>query len=151
MYRVTLTFDARCKSRLLVELENGERAGLLIERGRILRGGDRVSLADGREAEIIAANEPLIEATSDDIVLVAKAAYHLGNRHVAVQVMKDRLRCLEDHVLADMLRGLKLEVNSVTAPFEPESGAYGAHHAHASEMLPPRPKIHEFSSTRSKP
>src|SRR5579859_3886086 len=151
MHRVTLSFDARCKSRLLVELENGERAGLLIERGRILRGGDRVSLADGREAEIVAADETLIEAVSDDPSLVAKAAYHLGNRHVAVQVMKDRLRCLADHVLADMLRGLKLEVRSITAPFEPESGAYGTHHAHAPEILAPRPKIHEFSSTPSKP
>jgi urease accessory protein len=147
MHRATLTFDARCKSRLLVELDNGERAGLLVERGRILRGGDRVRLEDGREAEIIAADEALIEARSADSVLIAKAAYHLGNRHVAVQVMKDRLRCLEDHVLADMLRGLGLEVHLIAAPFEPESGAYGAHHAHAREMLPPRPKIHEFGSS----
>jgi urease accessory protein len=145
MHTVTLTFDARCKSRLLVELDSGERAGLMVERGRILRGGDRVRLEDGREAEIVAADEPLIEAASADPVLIAKAAYHLGNRHVAVQVMSDRLRCLADHVLADMLRGLKLEVRFITAPFDPESGAYGAHHAHAPEVLP-RPKIHEFGS-----
>ena len=144
MNRVTLTFDARCRSRLLVELDNGERAGLVVERGRVLRGGDRVRLEDGREAQIVASDEPLIEAASTDPVLIAKAAYHLGNRHVAVQLMPDRLRCLADHVLADMLAGLGLEVRSITAPFEPESGAYGAHHAHAPEILPPRPRIHEF-------
>lgn len=146
MDRVTLTFDARCKSRLLVELDSGERAGLLVERGRILRGGDRVHLEDGREAEIVAAEEPLIEARSADPLLIARAAYHLGNRHVAVQVLKDRLRCLADHVLADMLRGLGLEVRSMSAPFEPESGAYGSHHAHAPQISRARPKIHEFSS-----
>jgi urease accessory protein len=151
MNRVTLTFDARCKSRLLVELDNGERAGLLIERGRVLRGGDRVRLADGREVEIVASDESLIEAASSDPVLIAKAAYHLGNRHVALQVMKDRLRCLADHVLADLLKGLGLEVRSISAPFEPESGAYGAHHAHSPEILAPRPRIHEFSSNSSKP
>jgi urease accessory protein len=144
--KVRLDFDARCKSRLLVRLDGGGMAALIVERGRVLRGGDRLRLEDGREVEIVADDESLFEAVSDDPLLIAKAAYHLGNRHVAVQVMSGRLRFLADHVLADMVRGLGLEVSSVVAPFEPEGGAYGHHHAHGSEAPLARPKIHEFSS-----
>ena len=143
---VRLDFEARCKSRLLLRLSGGEQAALIVERGRILRGGDRLRLEDGREVEIVAADESLLEASSDDPLLIAKAAYHLGNRHVAVQVMSGRLRFLADHVLADMVRGLGLGISALVAPFEPEGGAYGHHHAHGSERPLARPKIHEFSS-----
>ena len=144
--RAVLTFDARCKSRLLLTLDNGEQAALIVERGRTLRDGERVKIEDGREVEIVSAEESLLEAVSGDPLLIAKAAYHLGNRHVAVQLMPDRLRFLADHVLAEMVAGLGLKVNAVIAPFEPEGGAYGHHHAHGSEMAPIRPKIHSFSS-----
>jgi urease accessory protein len=144
--RAFLTFDARCKSRLLLTLDNGEQAALIVERGRTLRDGERVKLEDGREVEIVSAEESLLEAVSDDPLLIAKAAYHLGNRHVAVQLMPDRLRFLSDHVLSDMVAGLGLRVNPLIAPFEPEGGAYGHHHAHGSEMPAIRPKIHSFSS-----
>ena len=138
-----LTFEARCKSRLLLRLDGGEHAALVIERGRLLRGGDRVRTQEGWEVEIIAAEESLIEAYSSDPVLVAKAAYHLGNRHVAVEVTANRLRFLKDHVLAEMVRGLGLEVAALEAPFEPEGGAYGHHHAHGSRIPGVRPKIHD--------
>lgn len=144
--RAFLTFDARCKSRLLLTLDNGDQAPLIVERGRSLRGGERVTIADGREVEIVSAEESLLEAISSDPLLIAKAAYHLGNRHVAVQMMPDRLRFLTDHVLADMVAGLGLKVNALIAPFEPEGGAYGHQHAHGSEMPAIRPKIHSFSS-----
>jgi urease accessory protein len=144
--RIRLDFDARCKSRLLVRLEGGGQAALIVERGRVLRGGDRLRLEDGREIEIVAADESLLEARSDDALLIAKAAYHLGNRHVAVQVLDGRLRFLADHVLGEMLKGLGLNVSALVAPFEPEGGAYGHHHAHGSETPLARPKIHEFSS-----
>ena len=144
--RAFLTFDARCKSRLLLKLDNGDQAALIVERGRALRGGERVTIADGREVEIVSAEESLLEAVSSDPLLIAKAAYHLGNRHVAVQLMPDRLRFLTDHVLADMVAGLGLKVNTLIAPFEPEGGAYGHQHAHGSEMPAIRPKIHSFSS-----
>jgi urease accessory protein len=144
--RAFLTFDARCKSRLLVTLNNGEQAALITERGRALRGGEQVMLVDGREVEIVSADESLLEAVSSDPLLIAKAAYHLGNRHVAVQLMPDRLRFLSDHVLSDMVAGLGLTVNALVAPFEPEGGAYGHTHAHGSEMPASRPKIHSFSS-----
>jgi urease accessory protein len=144
--RAVLTFDARCKSRLLLTLDNGEQAALIVERGRTLRDGERVRIEDGREVEIVSAEESLLEAVSGDPMLIAKAAYHLGNRHVAVQLMPDRLRFLADHVLAEMVVGLGLKVSSLVAPFEPEGGAYGHHHAHGSEMPAIRPKIHSFSS-----
>jgi urease accessory protein len=142
---VRLTFDARSKSRLLLTLDSGERAALIVERGRLLRGGERVITEDGREVLIVAADESLLEASSDDPLLIAKAAYHLGNRHVAVQVMANRLRFLNDHVLAEMVQGLGLKVDAVVAAFEPEGGAYGHHHAHGSQLPLVQPKIHEFS------
>jgi urease accessory protein len=131
---------------LLLTLDNGDQAALIVERGRALRGGERVTIADGREVEIVSAEESLLEAISSDPLLIAKAAYHLGNRHVAVQLMPDRLRFSTDHVLADMVAGLGLKVNALIAPFEPEGGAYGHQHAHGSEMPAIRPKIHSFSS-----
>jgi urease accessory protein len=141
---VRLNFDARSKSRLLLKLDNGEQAALVVERGRLLRGGDRVRTLDGREVQIIAAEESLLEASSDDPAAIAKAAFHLGNRHVAVQVMANRLRFLNDHVLEEMVKGLGLNVAPVLAPFEPEGGAYGHHHAHGSQLPLIQPKIHEF-------
>ena len=141
---VHLSFEARSKSRLLLTLDSGERAALLLERGRVLKGGDVVRTQDGREIEIIAAEEALLEARSDDALLITRAAYHLGNRHVAVQVMPGRLRFLNDHVLQEMVRKLGLQVEPVQAPFEPEGGAYGHHHAHGSQLPLIRPKIHEF-------
>src|SRR5271169_267425 len=144
--RAILPFDARCKSRLLVTLESGEKAALVVERGRLLRGGDRVRLDGDREIEIVAADEALLEACSEDPLAIAKAAYHLGNRHVAVQVMPNRLRFLDDHVLAQMVAGLGLSVTRIVAPFEPEGGAYGHHHAHGSETPLAAPKIHDYSA-----
>jgi urease accessory protein len=142
---VHLSFEARSKSRLLLRLDNGEQAALIVERGRLLRGGDRVRTLDDREVVIIAADESLLEASSDDPVAIARAAFHLGNRHVAVQVMVGRLRFLDDRVLEEMVKGLGLAVCAVRAPFEPEGGAYGHHHVHGSQEPLIRPKIHEFS------
>jgi urease accessory protein len=143
---VHLTFDARSKSRLLLRLDSGEQAALIVERGRLLRGGDRVRTQDGREVVIVAAEESLLEASSEDPKAIARAAFHLGNRHVAVEVMANRLRFFDDHVLAEMVKGLGLQVTAVRAPFEPEAGAYGHHHAQGSQMPLIQPKIHEFPS-----
>ena len=143
---VSLTFEARTKSRLLLRLDGGGEAALVVARGRLLRGGDRVRTEDGREVDVIAAPEELLEAGSEDAQLIAKAAYHLGNRHVAVEVGPNRLRFLEDRVLGEMVRGLGLAVTAVRAPFEPEGGAYGHQHAHGGRMPAATPKIHEFSA-----
>ena len=141
--RVPLDFTSRSKSRLLLRLDDGETAALIVERGRLLRGGECVALADGRLVQIIAADEALLEARSPDRLLVVRAAYHLGNRHVAVQLLDHGLRFLEDHVLGEMVRGLGLSVTALIGPFEPEGGAYGHGHAHVSETSL-RPKIHAY-------
>jgi urease accessory protein len=139
-----LDFEARSKSRLLLRLDSGAHAALIVARGGVLRDGDCVRTEDGRLVHIIAAEESLLEASSADPLLIARAAYHLGNRHVAVQVMPHGLRFLQDRVLAEMVRGLGLEVSAVLAPFEPEGGAYGQQHAHGSQVPLSRPRIHEF-------
>lgn len=126
-----LPFEARCKSRLRTQLETGETVGLLLERGAVLRPGDRLQASDGRIIEVLAAPEALMETRSNDALLLARAAYHLGNRHVAVQINPGLLRFAHDHVLAEMLQGLGLIVQEIQAPFDPESGAYGGYGGHA--------------------
>jgi urease accessory protein len=145
-YRARLTFDERTKRRLLLRLDNGEQVALIVERGRLLRGGEQVRLEDGRYVDMVAVDEALLEAISGDPLLIARAAYHLGNRHVAVQFVKDGLRFLADHVLADVVAGLGLKVTRLSAPFGPEGGAYGHHHAHGSDQPPVAPKIHSCCS-----
>ena len=144
--RVHLTFAERSKSRLLLTLDSGERAALIVERGRLLRDGERVPLQDGRWVQIVAADEPLLEAGSSDPLLIAKAAYHLGNRHVAVQLLQQRVRFLSDHVLGKMVSGLGLTLTALTAPFEPEGGAYGHRHAHVGEGPRTEPVIHSYAA-----
>lgn len=135
---LTLTFELRAKCRLRTRLDSGEEVGLFLPRGTILRGGDLLAGKDGRVVAVRSAPERVIEARSADALLIARAAYHLGNRHVAVEVQPGLLRLAADHVLAQMLVGLGLDVRETQAPFEPEAGAYGGHpahhtHAHAEE------------------
>ena len=131
--RLVLTFELRCKCRLRTRTESGEDAGLFLERGAVLHHGDKLAANDGRIVEVIAAPEALMEARAADLLLLARAAYHLGNRHVAVQLGAGYLRFASDHVLRDMVLGLGLPVTEITAPFEPESGAYGHGHTHGGE------------------
>lgn len=144
---LTLTFELRAKCRLRTRLDSGEEVGLFLPRGTILRGGDRLTGKDGRVVAVQAAPERVIEARSADALLIARAAYHLGNRHVAVEVQPGLLRLAADHVLAQMLVGLGLDVLETQAPFEPEAGAYGGHpahhtHAHAEDT---GAKLHLFA------
>ncbi len=128
--RLVLPFELRQRSRLLATLDSGEEAGLLMPRGTVLRGGDRLQASDGRLVEVVAAPEEVSIVRGADARSLARAAYHLGNRHVAVQITGDSLRFLRDHVLDDMLRGLGLKVEADVLPFEPEAGAYSQSHAH---------------------
>ena len=126
--QLKLPFDSRQKSRLKTKLVSGEEVALLLPRGEILRGGDLVTASDGRVIEVVAESENLLHIESDAL---AKVAYHLGNRHVPVQVGKDFLRIAADHVLEEMVKKLGAKVSHVQAPFEPEAGAYaGGHHQH---------------------
>ena len=122
---MTLPFEQRQKSRLRAQADNGEEVALILPRGRVLRGGDRVAATDGREVEILAAAEKLLHIESAEL---ARVAYHLGNRHVPLQVGPGFLRIAEDHVLEEMARKLGARVSHVEAPFEPEAGAYGHQH-----------------------
>jgi len=139
--RLRLPFEQRCKSRLRARLADGSEVGLFLPRGTILRGGDRLRADDGSIIAVVAAAERVCEVRADARDL-ARAAYHLGNRHVAVEVGDGWLRFGADHVLADMVRGLGLAVTELDVPFEPEAGAYAAGHTHDAEGIGPR--IHQF-------
>ena len=128
--RLELPFQLRSKSRLRTALVSGEEVGLFLERGSVLRGGELLLADDGRVVEVVAADETVSVVRSDDPQQLMRAAYHLGNRHVALQVGAGWLRYLHDHVLDELVRGLGLAVSVEDAPFEPEAGAYG-HGAHA--------------------
>jgi urease accessory protein len=131
--RLVLPFGERSKSRLRATLDNGEEAGLFLERGSVLRHGDLLLADDGRVIEVNAAPETVSTVHTTDPLMLARAAYHLGNRHVALQIGTGWLRYQHDHVLDDMLRGFGLEVVIEELQFEPEGGAYVAasHHSHA--------------------
>lgn len=124
---LTLVLDQRIKSRLKVTLDNGVEAGLFLPRGTVLQQGDRLRAGSGEIIRILAADEPVSTITVDDSLMMARACYHLGNRHVALQISPGFIRYQHDHVLDDMVRGLGLSVKVGVAPFEPEPGAYSDH------------------------
>jgi urease accessory protein len=133
---ITLTRDQRLRSRLRVVLDDGREAGILLPRGTTLRDGDGLVSEDGLIVRVRAAAECLSRAECADPLVLARVCYHLGNRHVAVQIEPGRLSYLHDHVLDDLVRGLGLAVVMDYGPFEPESGAYGGQghgHAHAHD------------------
>ena len=123
--KLTLPFELRQKSRLRAKADSGEEIALILPRGKVLRGGERVNATDGREVEIVAAPEKLLHIESAEL---ARVAYHLGNRHVPLQLGPGFVRIAEDHVLEEMARKLGARVSHVEAPFEPEAGAYGHQH-----------------------
>ena len=129
---LVLSFEFRQKSRLLARLAGGEEVGLVLDRGTVLRGGDRLRADDGRIVRVVAAEEALMEARCADATTLARCAFHLGNRHTPVEVREGALRFAADDVLAGMLRGLGATVQALSAPFEPEAGAYAAGHHHHS-------------------
>ncbi len=129
--QLKLPFESRQKSRLKTKLVSGEEVGLMLPRGQILRGGDLVTASDGRVIEIVAEPEKVLHVECNTPADLARAAYHLGNRHVPVEVGDGFLRLTADHVLAEMLTKLGAKVTQMEAPFEPEAGAYaGGHHRH---------------------
>lgn len=121
---LVLTYDTRKKSRFKAELTNGESLGVMLPRGRMLRGGDSLQDEAGNVICVVAAPEPVSLVSSNDLRALVRAAYHLGNRHVPLQVGDGWLRYQHDHVLDDMVLGLGLQVDYEQAPFEPEDGAY---------------------------
>lgn len=130
---LTLAFEKRQKSRFRAVLNTGNEAAVIIDRGLVLRNGDCLKSRDGQLVKIISANEEVSSVHCDNAFDLARAAYHLGNRHVALQVGESWLRYLKDHVLDEMVEGFGLKIKHEPAPFEPEVGAYHSqqHHHHA--------------------
>lgn len=136
-----LDFSRRTKSRLRARLASGAEVGVFLPRGSVLRGGQKLAGNDGRIVEVVAAPENLVEVRCADAFELARAAYHLGNRHVAVELGDGWLRIQRDHVLEAMLVGLGAEVVPLCAPFEPEAGAYAPGHQHPGDA-PGGARIH---------
>ena len=127
---VHLLFAEREKSRYRTTTRDGRELGWFLPRGNILGDGDVLVCENSEIIMIRAASESLTEATSDDPLLLLRAAYHLGNRHVSLQILPGALRFPRDHVLEHMLEGLGLEVCAIDDAFHPESGAYAVVHSH---------------------
>ena len=129
---VHLVFSEREKSRYRTTTERGQDLGWFLPRGTVLCDGDALVCGNAEIVLVRAASESLTEASSDDPQLLLRAAYHLGNRHVSLQVLPGALRFPRDHVLEEMLEGLGLTVRAVDDAFTPESGAYALQgHIHA--------------------
>lgn len=127
---VELDWDVRQKSRFDATDSAGRTLGVFLPRGTLVRGGDVLVAEDGSMIRVLAAPQPVLVITpcnehgsAFDLV---RAAYHLGNRHVQIELQPDHLKIEPDHVLADMLRAMHLTVNEATVAFEPEGGAYAA-------------------------
>jgi urease accessory protein len=131
---VELDWDVRQKSRFDATDSQGRRLGVFLPRGTAVRGGDVLVAEDGSMIRVLAAPQPVLvirhcpdHGTPFDLM---RAAYHLGNRHVAIELQPDHLKIEPDHVLAEMLRRMHLIVTEANEAFEPEGGAYGAHGGH---------------------
>jgi urease accessory protein len=133
---VELPYDLRKRSRVRTKSRCGREVGIQLPRGNELVDGQRLLAESGEVIEIVASAETLSTVRSDSPLKLLKAAFHLGNRHVPLQVAEQWLRYQHDHVLDDMVRGLGLLVSVELAPFQPESGAYGRQgggHAHGHQ------------------
>ena len=124
---VTLPYESRQKSRLLIKTDSGAKIGLFLPRGQVLRQGFVLTGPDQYRVRVEAAPESLSVVRTSDALKFARACYHLGNRHVPLQILPGELRFLTDHVLDRMLDGLDLAVSHEICPFEPEQGAYHGH------------------------
>ena len=131
---LTLDWDQRQKSRFDATDSQGRHVGVFLPRGTVVRGGDVLLAQDGSFLRVVAAPQQVLRITACQThgspFDLTRAAYHLGNRHVPIELQPDHLKIEPDHVLADMLRQMHLIVREVEEPFEPEAGAYGGHHGH---------------------
>jgi urease accessory protein len=130
-----LPLDRRRRSRLRTRLLSGEEIGIVLPHGSILRHGDKLLADDGTIVAVEALPEHVSVVRSHDSLALTRAAYHLGNRHVPLQLGEGWLRYQHDHVLDDMVRSLGLEVSEDEAAFEPEVGPYPQHgdHGHSTD------------------
>jgi urease accessory protein len=150
---IELDWDLRQKSRFESTDSSGRTIGIFLPRGSVVRGGDVLVAEDGSLVRVIAAPQAVLvithctqHGTPFDLT---RAAYHLGNRHVPIELRPDRLQIEPDHVLAAMLRSMHLIVHEAQAPFEPEAGASGAHggHGHSHDHTREAGHTHTHSPT----
>jgi urease accessory protein len=134
---VSLDWDVRQKSRFETTDSLGRTLGVFLSRGSVIRGGDVLVAEDGSLIQVNAAPQEVLRITACSIhgtpFDLTRAAYHLGNRHVPIELKPDHLKIEHDHVLAEMLRAMHMTVHKVNEAFEPEGGAYssgGHHHGH---------------------
>jgi len=157
---LTLDWDLRQKSRFDGHDSLGRHVGVFLPRGTVLRGGDVLVTDAGDLLRVVAAPQAVLRITAHaahgSAFDLARAAYHLGNRHVPIELQADHLKIEPDHVLADMVRQLGLMVTPAVEGFEPEAGAYGEHAAHGHEhdrhsAEPPHHHPHEPGSAHGHP
>jgi urease accessory protein len=127
-YDVELPFELRQRCRFRVTLASGDNIAIMLPRGTTIHDGDVLSNDEGAVLKVLAAKEQVSTFSIADPVLFARACYHLGNRHVPLQIGDGWARYQTDHVLDDMLKQLGISVQHIEASFEPEAGAYHKHH-----------------------
>ena len=148
--QIELDWDLRQKSRFDATASDGQHIGVFLPRGSVVRGGDVLVLENGTLVRVIAAPQPVLRITAcsdhghhhDAAFDLMRAAYHLGNRHVPIELKPDHLKIEPDHVLADLLRAMHLQVAHVNEPFEPEAGAYGQQAGHGHSHAPQAQAAH---------
>jgi len=159
---VELDWDVRQKSRFEATDSTGRQLGIFLPRGTVARGGDVLVAHDGTLIKVLAAAQSVLKithcpnhGTPFDLI---RAAYHLGNRHVPIELKPDHLKIEPDHVLAEMLQAMHQIVTEVTEPFEPENGAYatgghfgGHHHGHEHDHDHSHDHVHTPSAEATAP
>ena len=131
--RVLIDFDRRHRRRVVLPTEAGEDILLDLPQAVRLRDGDALQADDGRIVRVVARPEPVLDINAPGPAELVRIAWHLGNRHLPVQLLGERIRIRADHVITDMVRGLGGHVEAVDAPFDPEGGAYAGGHGHNHE------------------
>ena len=134
--RVLIDFDRRHRRRILLHTEQGREVLLDLPHAVRLRHGDGLAIHPLQIVRVCAKPEPLLEIHAHDEGDMMRIAWHLGNRHLPVQLLGDRIRIRADHVISDMVQGLGGHVDEIEAPFDPEPGAYASaphHHHHDNE------------------
>lgn len=139
--QLVLDWDIRQKSRFDTVASDERHVGVFLPRGTVVRGGDVLLTQDGTLLRVVAAPQSVLRITAcpdhpahEQAFDLMRAAYHLGNRHVPIELRPDHLKIEPDHVLAEMLRAMHLTVVEAREPFEPEAGAYGGHGASGGDV-----------------
>jgi len=131
--RVLIDFDRRHRRRIVLPTEAGGSVLVDLAQAVRLRGGDGLLVDGGGVVLVCAQPEPLLDIHAHDAAALVRIAWHLGNRHLPVQLLGAHLRIRRDHVIADMVRTLGGHVAEIEAPFDPEAGAYAGGHAHSHD------------------